>query len=227
MAKACGLSPSSVRRIWRAVTVHPHHAERLKLFKDPLCVERVLDIVGLYIGPQDKVLALCVDEKMQAPALVRRQPIPRYDTSSLLEVLEPRAMHLPVHPEVVAAMEAYYRSLRFPAFLSAIDDAVPEDLAVHLVLDKYPRGKIPMGGKRRRFHLHVTPKGASWAKLFEHWFAVPSRVRRGSAPSRKRLEITAVKYRWEQDSRAEPFVWTKTADEVLASIGRMAAPLSR
>lgn len=235
MAKACGLSQSSVGRIWRAFALQPHRAETFKLSKDPLFIEKVRDIVGLYLDPPDKAMVLCVDEKSQIQALDRTQPLlpmrpgqaerrthdyTRHGTTSLFAALDVKA------GTIIGDCHARHRSLEFRKFLNTIDDAVPKDLELHLILDNYGTHKTPMIHrwliKRPRFHLHFTPTGASWINLVERWFAslTEKQVRRGSYRSTKQLEATIRNYIRMNNEDPKPFVWTKTADEILASIAR-------
>jgi transposase len=235
MAKACGLSQSSVSRIWRAFALQPHRTETFKLSKDPLFIEKVRDIVGLYLNPPDKALVLCVDEKSQIQALDRTQPLlpmrpgqverrthdyVRHGTTSLFAALDVKT------GTIIGDCHARHRSLEFRSFLSTIDDAVPKNLDLHLVLDNYGTHKTPMIHrwllKRPRFHLHFTPTGASWINLVERWFATltEKQVRRGSYRSTKQLIDTIRDYIRSNNQEPKPFVWTKTADEILASIAR-------
>jgi transposase len=235
MAKASGMSQSSVSRIWRAFVLQPHRSETFKLSKDPLFIEKVRDIVGLYLHPPDKALVLCVDEKSQIQALDRTQPLlpmrpgqaerrthdyVRHGTTSLFAALDVKT------GTVIGDCHERHRSVEFRKFLSRIDDAVPDDLDLHLILDNYGTHKTPMIHrwliKRPRFHLHFTPTGASWINLVERWFAAltEKRVRRGSYRSTKQLENTIRDYIRINNEDPKPFVWTKTADEILATIAR-------
>lgn len=235
MAQACGLSQSSVSRIWRAFALQPHRTETFKLSKDPLFIEKVRDIVGLYLNPPDKALVLCVDEKSQIQALDRTQPLlpmrpgqverrthdyVRHGTTSLFAALDVKT------GTIIGDCHARHRSLEFRSFLSTIDDAVPKGLDLHLVLDNYGTHKTPMIHrwlvKRPRFHLHFTPTGASWINLVERWFATltEKQVRRGSYRSTKQLIDAIRDYIGSNNQNPKPFVWTKTADEILASIAR-------
>jgi transposase len=235
MAKACGLSQSAVSRIWRAFALQPHRAETFKLSKDPLFIEKVRDIVGLYLNPPDKAMVLCVDEKSQIQALDRTQPLlpmrpgqaerrthdyKRHGTTSLFAALDVKT------GKVIGDCHARHRSQEFRKFLNTIDAAVPADLELHLILDNYGTHKTPSIHrwlvKRPRFHLHFTPTGASWINLVERWFATltEKRVRRGSYRSTKQLEQTIRDFIRLHNEDPKPFVWTKTADEILASIAR-------
>jgi transposase len=235
MAEACGLSQSSVSRIWRAFALQPHRAETFKLSKDPLFIEKVRDIVGLYLHPPERALVLCVDEKSQIQALDRTQPLlpmrlaqperrthdyARHGTTSLFAALDVKT------GTVIGDCHARHRSLEFRNFLRTIDDAVPKDLDLHLILDNYGTHKTPLIHrwlvKRPRFHLHFTPTGASWINLVERWFATltEKKVRRGSYRSTRQLEATIRDYINLNNEHPKPFIWTKTADDILASIAR-------
>ena len=241
MAKTCGLSQSSVSRIWRAFVLQPHRTETFKLSKDPLFIEKVRDIVGLYLNPPDKALVLCVDEKSQIQALDRTQPLlplrpgqverrthdyVRHGTTSLFAALDVKT------GTVIGDCHARHRSLEFRSFLSTIDDAVPKGFDLHLVLDNYGTHKTPLIHrwlvKRPRFHLHFTPTGASWINLVERWFAAltEKQVRRGTYHSTKQLTDTIREYIRSNNQNPKPFVWTKTADEILASIARFCRRIS-
>ncbi len=235
MAKACGLSQSSVSRIWRAFALQPHRAETFKLSKDPLFIEKVRDIVGLYLNPPDRALVLCVDEKSQIQALDRTQPLlpmrpgqverrthdyTRHGTTSLFAALDVKT------GTVIGDCHSRHRSREFRKFLDRIDTDVPTQLELHLILDNYGTHKTPMIhrwlAKRPRFHLHFTPTGASWINLVERWFGTltEKRVRRGNFRSTKELKQTIQDYILLNNDNPKPFIWTKTADEILASIAR-------
>ncbi len=235
MARACGLSHTSVRRIWRAFALAPHRSETFKLSKDPLFIEKVRDIVGLYLNPPDKALVLCVDEKAQIQALDRSQPVlpmrpgqserrshdyTRHGTTSLFAALETNS------GRIIGQLHRRHRSVEFRKFLDRIDQAVPESLDVHLILDNYGTHKSPTIQrwllKRPRFHLHFTPTGASWINLVERWFALltEKQIRRGIFRSARELETTIRNYLDTYNEHPKPFIWTKTADEILASVAR-------
>lgn len=235
MARACGLSHTSVRRIWRAFALAPHRSETFKLSKDPLFIEKVRDIVGLYLNPPTKALVLCVDEKAQIQALDRSQPVlpmrpgqserrshdyTRHGTTSLFAALELKS------GRIIGELHRRHRSVEFRKFLDRIDQAVPESLDVHLILDNYGTHKSPTIQrwllKRPRFHLHFTPTGASWINLVERWFALltEKQIRRGIFRSTRELETTIRDYVQIYNDHPKPFIWTKTADEILASLAR-------
>jgi transposase len=241
MAKASGLSPSAIGRIWRAFALQPHRTETFKLSKDPLFVEKVRDIVGLYLNPPDKALVLCVDEKSQIQALDRTQPVlplrpgqverrthdyTRYGTTSLFAALDVKT------GAVIGECYPQHRAREFRKFLEVIDGAVPDDLDVHLILDNYATHKTPLIRrwlvKRPRYHLHFTPTSASWINLVERWFATltDKQIRRGSHRSPRELIAAIKRHLAVTNETPKPFVWTKGADEILASVARFCHRIS-
>jgi transposase len=235
MARRAGMSQTAVSRIWRAFGLRPHRAETFKLSSDPAFVEKVRDIVGLYLSPPDRALVLCVDEKPQiqaaqgtAPALPlrpgqaerRTHDWRRHGTLDLFAALDVKA------GTVIGACERRHRSVEFRAFLDRVERIVPPDVEVHLVLDNLKTHKArPVHDwlvKRPRFHLHFTPTSASWLNLVECWFALLSRRRleRGAFTSTANLEAAIHAYIAETNADPKPFVWTKTADDILASVAR-------
>lgn len=241
MARRCALSQSAVSRIWRAFALQPHRAETFQLSKDPLFIEKVRDIVGLYLHPPEKALVLCVDEKTQIQALDRSQPLlpmrpgqaerrthdyVRHGTTSLFAALEVKS------GRVVGDFHARHRSVEFRKFLDRIEAAVPGALDVHLILDNYGTHKTPLIhrwlARHPRFHVHFTPTRASWLNLVERWFAAltEKQIRRGVHRSTRELEDAIRRYIETTNARPKPFVWTKTADEILASVGRFCKLIS-
>ena len=241
LAKRCGLSQSAVSRIWRAFALQPHRAETFQLSKDPLFIEKVRDIVGLYLHPPDKALVLCVDEKTQIQALDRSQPLlpmrpgqaerrthdyVRHGTTSLFAALEVKS------GRVVGDFHARHRSVEFRKFLDRIETAVPRELDVHLILDNYGTHKTPLIhrwlARHPRFHVHFTPTSASWLNLVERWFAAltEKQIRRGVHRSTRELEEAIRRYIETTNHRPKPFRWTKTADEILASVSRFCKRIS-
>ena len=235
LAAACGLSRSSIHRVWRAFALAPHRSESFKLSKDPLFIDKVRDIVGLYMDPPDKALVLCVDEKSQIQALDRSQPIlplrpgqaerrahdyKRHGTTSLFAALDTKT------GKVIGQLNRRHRSIEFRKFLDKIDTAVPPELDVHLILDNYGTHKTATIHrwllKRPRFHLHFTPTGASWLNLVERWFGLLTQrqLRRGVFRSTRNLETTIRHYIDNHNQEPNPFIWTKTADEILDSVAR-------
>ena len=233
MAKQVGLSQTAVSRIWRAFGLQPHRSETFKLSKDPLFVEKVRDVVGLYLDPPERALVLCVDEKSQIQALDRSQPIlpllpgvpqrashdyKRAGTTSLFAALDVAS------GKVIGSLHARHRAIEFKKFLQQIDRAVPAELDVHLILDNYSTHKTPAVRRwlaaHPRFVLHFTPTGASWLNLVERWFSelTTKKLRRGAHRSTRQLnaDIRAWVDHWNDDPK--PFVWTKTAEQILDSL---------
>lgn len=235
MAKSVGISRASVNRIWRAFALQPHRSETFKLSTDPLFVQKVRDIVGLYLDPPTKALVLCVDEKSQIQALDRTQRmlplgpgVPerrthdyvRHGTTSLFAALDVTS------GRVIGALHRRHRSVEFRAFLETIDAAVPKALDVHLILDNYGTHKTPAIRRwllrHPRYHLHFTPTGSSWINLVERWFATltEKQIRRGAHRSTRELEDAIRRYLKLHNDDPKPFVWTKTADQILDSLAR-------
>jgi transposase len=235
MAKASGLSQSTVGRIWRAFGLQPHRSETFKLSKDPLFIEKVRDIVGLYLNPPQRALVLCVDEKSQVQALDRSQPLlpmrpgqaerrthdyVRHGTTSLFAALNVKS------GEVIGECHRRHRATEFRKFLDTIDANVPPGLDIHLILDNYSTHKTALIqrwlAKRPRYHLHFTPTSASWLNLVERWFLTltEKQLRRGVHRSTRELETAIMRYLDETNKDPRPFLWTKTADEILASLAR-------
>jgi transposase len=235
MAAKAGMSQSAISRIWRAFALQPHRTETFKLSNDPLFVEKVRDIVGLYLDPPDKALVLCVDEKSQIQALDRTQPLlpmrpgqaerrshdyVRHGTTTLFAALDVKT------GKIVGECYRRHRATEFRRFLDRIDAAVPDDLDVHLILDNYTTHKTAAIrrwlAKRPRFHVHFTPTYASWINLVERWFGelTDKQIRRGVHRSTRRLEEAIRGYIAAKNEAPKPFIWTKTADEILASVAR-------
>jgi transposase len=241
MAAKAGLSQTAISRIWRAFSLQPHRSETFKLSKDPLFVEKVRDIVGLYLDPPDKALVLCVDEKSQIQALDRPQPLlpmrpgqverrthdyVRHGTTSLFAALEVKS------GKVIGQCHRRHRAIEFRKFLDRIDAEVPRGFDVHLILDNYGTHKAPLIrrwlARHPRFHLHFTPTGASWMNLVERWFATltEKQIRRGTHRSTRELEAAIANYLAMDNEHPKPLIWTKTADEILASIARFCHRIS-
>jgi len=237
MAKNTGLSRMAISRIWRAFGLQPHRTESFKLSPDPLLIEKVRDIVGLYMNPPDHALVICVDEKSQIQALDRTQPLlplrpgqverrthdyERHGTTSLFAALELRTSR------IIGQLRRRHRSQEFRKFLGTIEAHVPAGLDVHIVMDNYGTHKTAMirnwFAKRPRFHVHFTPTYGSWLNLVERWFAeiTNKRIRRGIFRSVKELESAIREYIDVHNEDPKPFVWTRTADQILASIARFA-----
>jgi transposase len=241
LARTCGLSQSAVSRVWRAFALQPHRSETFKLSRDPLFIEKVRDIVGLYLHPPDKALVLCVDEKSQIQALDRTQPLlpmrpgqverrthdyVRHGTTSLFAALNVKS------GIVIGQCHRRHRALEFRKFLRRIDAAAPAALDLHLILDNYGTHKTPLIRRwlvrHPRFHLHFTPTSASWINLVERWFAMltDKQIRRGVHRSTRELEAAVLNYINMHNTQPKPFVWTKTADEILASVSRFCQRIS-
>jgi transposase len=236
MAERSGLSPSSIGRIWRAFELKPHRAETFKLSNDPLFVDKVFDVVGLYLNPPEAAAVLCVDEKSQVQALARSQPafpmmpgMPekrthdyvRHGTTSLFAAFNT------ADGTVISSMHRRHRTIEFKKFLTKIDTEVPAELDVHLVCDNYGTHKSPAIKKwllaHPRFHVHYTPTYSSWINQVERWFAylTDDLLRRSDHRSVQALErdIRAWVKAWNDNPK--PFLWTKTAEQILNSLGRL------
>jgi transposase len=237
MAKATGFSHMTVSRVWHAFGLQPHRTETFKLSPDPQLVEKVRDIVGLYMNPPDHAVVLCVDEKSQIQALDRTAPLlpmrpgqverrthdyKRHGTTSLFAALDVKT------GKVVGEMHRRHRSIEFRKFLDRIDASVPSKLDVHIILDNYGTHKTPLIhawlAKRPRFYVHFTPTYGSWLNLVERWFAelTTKQIRRGAHRSVAELERAIQEFLDVHNEQPKPFVWTKSADDILASIARFA-----
>lgn len=235
MAQACGLNQTAVSRIWRAFALQPHRSESFKLSKDPLFIDKVRDIVGLYMDPPDHALVLCVDEKSQIQALERTAPLlllrpgqaerrardyKRHGTTSLFAALDAKT------GAVLGQTYRRHRSQEFRQFLDRIERSVPAGLDVHLIVDNYATHKTASIRrwllKRPRFHMHFTPSSASWLNLVERWFAAltEKQIRRNSFRSTRELEQSIQAFLDVHNAQPKPFVWTKTADDILTSLAR-------
>jgi transposase len=237
MAQATGLSRMTISRIWHAFGLQPHRSETFKLSPDPLLIDKVRDIVGLYINPPAHAVVLCVDEKAQIQALDRTAPLlplqpgqvarhthdyTRHGTTSLFAALDVKT------GKVVGETHRRHRSREFRQCLDRLDARVPADLDVHVVMDNYGTHKTPLirawFAKRPRFHAHFTPTYGSWLNLVERWFAelTNKQLRRGVHRSVRALETAIRDFIEAHNTTGKPFVWAKTADEILASIARFA-----
>lgn len=235
LAKKTGLSHVSIHRIWRAFSLAPHRSETFKLSKAPLFIDKVRDIVGLYLAPPDRALVLCVDEKSQIQPLDRTAPLlpmrpgqierrthdyVRHGTTSLFAALDTRT------GKVIGQTQHRHRSEEFRKFLDTIEDNVPAELDIHMILDNYGTHKTALIrnwlAKRPRFHLHFTPTSASWLNLVERWFAAltDKQLRRGVHRSTKELETAIRTFIQKHNQDPKPFVWHKTADQILDSVAR-------
>ena len=235
MARASGLSVSTVQRIWRAFGLRPHRLETFKLSTDPDFVAKVRDVVGLYMAPPDRALVLCVDEKSQIQALDRSQPMPpmrpgqparrshdykRHGTTSLFAALDVAT------GRVIGKCYPRHRAAEFRRFLDEIEAAVPAALDVHLVMDNYATHKTQLVRdwllKRPRWHVHLTPTSASWINQVERFFAAltDTRIRRGVHRSVADLEAAIAGFIEQHNAAPKPFRWTTSATDILASLER-------
>src|SRR5712692_1501577 len=237
LAQATGLSRMTISRIWRAFGLQPHRSETFKLSPDPLLIEKIRDIVGLYMNPPDHAVVFCVDEKLQIQALDRTQPLlplrpgqverrthdyQRHGTTTLFAALNAKTS------EVITQFHQRHRSAQFRAFLDLIEAQVPRRLDVHIIMDNYSTHKTPLiknwFANRPRFHVHFTPTYGSWMSLVERWFAelTNKQLRRGAYGSVTQLKAAIQEFIDAHQANPKPFVWTKTADDILASIARFA-----
>jgi transposase len=235
MAKASGLSVSSVQRIWRAFGLQPHRMETFKLSTDPNFVAKVRDVVGLYVSPPEHAIVLCVDEKSQIQALDRSQPMlpmrpgqparrshdyTRHGTTSLFAALDIAT------GKIIGKCYGRHRAAEFRKFLDEIEAAVPRDLDVHLVMDNYATHKTPLIrkwlAKRPRWHVHLTPTSSSWLNQVERFFALltDKKIRRGIYRSVAALRGDIASFIECHNADPKPFRWTKSADDILASVER-------
>lgn len=231
-----GLSRSTVHRYISLFGLQPHRSKTFKLSTDPFFVEKVRDIVGLYMSPPENALVLCVDEKSQCQALERTQPVlpmglgyvegithdyVRHGTTTLFAALDVAS------GEVITQCKKRHRHQEFLAFLNHIDRNVPGDLDIHMVCDNYATHKHPKVrawlAKRPRYHIHFTPTYASWLNQVERWFGLVTQqaIRRGSFRSVPDLVGRIKQYTEHYNLTARPFVWTATADSIIAKIERL------
>jgi transposase len=235
MAKASGLSVSTVHRIWNAFSLQPHRSETFKLSTDPQFVEKVRDIVGLYLDPPERALVLCVDEKSQIQALDRTQPLlpmrpgqaerrthdyERHGVTTLFAALDIKA------GTIVGKCMPRHRAREFRKFLDEVERNVPVNLDIHVVMDNASSHKTKLirswFAKRRRWHVHFTPTSSSWINQVERFFALLSeqQIKRGVHRSTAELEAAINAYIKTRNADPKPFRWTKSADDILASIER-------
>jgi transposase len=238
MAKASGLSQTAISRIWRAFNLQPHRTENFKLSTDPLFIDKVRDVVGLYMSPPDNAIVLCVDEKSQVQALDRTQPLlpmepcrperqthdyARYGTTSLFAALNVAT------GQVIGRCHQRHRHQEFLKFLDQIDQAVPEEpgVEIHLVMDNYATHKTPRVqrwfARRPRYHVHFTPTSASWLNQVERFFAeiTEKRIRRGAFRSVRTLEKAILEYLDHHNQNSKPFKWTADADLILKRVANV------
>lgn len=235
MAKHSGLSQSTIGRIWKAFGLAPHRTETFSLSTDPNFIEKVRDVVGLYMSPPANAVVFCVDEKSNTQALERRQPLlpmrpgqaergthtyRRHGTTSLFAALEVAT------GKVIGRCYKRHRTREFIRFLREIDNAVPEELEIHVIMDNLKTHKSAEAqrwfAKHPRFHVHFTPTYSSWLNQVERWFALltEKQIKRGSHRSVAELEAAIYEFIEASNDDPRPFVWTKTADQILDSIRR-------
>jgi len=236
-----GISKSTVHRVFQAFAVQPHRSRNFKLSTDPFFIEKTRDIVGLYLNPPDHALVLCVDEKSQIQALNRTQPVlpmglgyvegithdyVRHGTTTLFAALDVAT------GAVFTECKPRHRHQEFLSFLRSLDACVPAQLDVHLVVDNYATHKHPKVrtwlAQRPRFHMHYTPTYSSWLNQVERWFGLITQraIRRGSFRSVKELVQKIDDFVQHYNRKQRPFVWTATADSILAKIARLCSRIS-
>ncbi len=235
MAQATGLNQTAISRIWRAFSLQPQRQENFKLSRDPLFIDKVRDVVGLYLHPPDRAMVLCVDEKSQIQALQRSAPLLplgpgqaerrahdylRHGTTSLFAALDTKT------GKVISQLQRRHRSLEFRKFLDTIEANVPPALEVHLVMDNYATHKTAAIQRwmvrHPRFHVHFTPTSASWLNQVEGFFAAltEKQIRRGSFRSTRQLETAIRNYLDHHNAQPKPFVWSKSADDILNALAK-------
>jgi transposase len=241
MAERSGLSKSTIGRIWRKFDLKPHQADTFKLSNDPLFVEKVVDIAGLYLNPPERAVVLCTDEKSQIQALQRSAPVlpmmpgmPERRTHDYLRngVTTLFAAFDTATGEVISSIHRRHRAAEFKKFLTKIDKTVPANLDVHLICDNYGTHKTPAIqawlAKHPRFHMHFTPTYSSWINQVERWFGflTDKKIRRGTHTSVQALEADIRDWIADWNSHPRPFIWTKTGEEILESLGRFCQRIS-
>ena len=241
LAEETGVSKSTVQRIWSAFGLQPHRRKYFQLSNDPFFVEKVRDIVGLYLNPPDKALVLCVDEKSNIQALDRMQPVLpmgmgylegvthhyiRNGTTTLFAALDVAT------GKVMAQCKSRHRHQEFLQFLRHIEANVPKELDVHLVVDNYAthkHKKVKLWlAQRPRFHVHYTPTYSSWLNQVERWFGIITQraIRRGTFRSVKDLVVKIDNFVANYNQNTQPFTWTATADSILQKLGRLMKVIS-
>ena len=241
MAKICGISKASVQRIWSAHGLKPHLVKTFKLSNDPRFIEKLEDVVGLYLSPPEHALVFCIDEKSQIQALDRTQPgLPmkkgragtmthdykRNGTTTLFAALDV------LKGEVIGQCMKRHRHQEFLKFLKVIDRGTPGHLDIHAIADNYATHKHPVVkawlAKNPRFHLHFIPTSSSWLNLVERWFGqiTSERIRRGVFKSVDQLEQAITDYIQHNNANPKPFVWTKSANAIILKVNRGRAALN-
>jgi len=240
MAEAQGISHATVQRIWDAHGLQPHRVKTFKLSRDKRFVEKLTDVVGVYLNPPDKAVVLCVDEKSQIQALDRTQPgLPlkkgrcgtmthdykRNGTTTLFAALNT------LEGTVIGTCYPRHRNIEFRKFLRQIDQSIPPELDIHMILDNYGTHKHPQVqswlGKHPRFHLHFIPTSSSWLNLVERWFRelTDKRIRRGSFSSVPELIVAIQDFIAANNGAPKPFVWTASVEKILAKLSHCKAIL--
>jgi transposase len=235
MAARCGMSQSTITRVWRAFGLKPHLVETFKISSDPFFIEKTKDIVGLYMNPPENAAVFCVDEKSQIQALDRTWPMlpmrpgqverrthdyKRHGTTTLFAALNTATGQL------LGRCHKRHRSIEFRKFLKEIDKNVPSDLEIHLILDNYATHKTKLIHnwllKHPRFQLHFIPTSSSWLNMVERWFAelTNKQIKRGCHRSVQELEAAIESYIALTNHAPKPFVWVKTAEQIIESVGR-------
>jgi transposase len=241
LADATGLSKSTVQRVWNAFGLQPHRQRHFKLSTDPFFIEKVRDIVGLYLNPPDNAMVLCVDEKSQIQALDRTQPLLpmglgyvegvthgyiRHGTTTLFAALDVAT------GQVIAQCKKRHRHQEFLTFLRHLDKNVPENLDLHLIVDNYSTHKHPKIklwlAQRPRYHIHYTPTYSSWLNQVERWFGIITQraIRRGTFRSVHELVEKIDDFVQNYNKKSRPFIWTATADSILEKINRLCEYIS-
>lgn len=241
MAEACGISRDSVQRIWHAFGLQPHRTETFRLSTDPFFVQKVRDVVGLYMSPPENALVLCVDEKSQIQALERSQPVLpmkpgkverrshdyyRHGTLSLFAALDVAS------GKVIGQCRSSHTHKDFLAFLRKIERQAPKELDIHMVLDNYATHKTPAVkrwlARRPRWHLHFIPTHSSWLKQIERWFAkiTQDSIRRGVFRSVPHLKKTIIQYIDAHNENPAPFAWTADAELILGKVAHLCCELA-
>ncbi|MDD5729018.1 MAG: IS630 family transposase [Victivallales bacterium] len=235
-AYKCGISKATVQRVWSAFGIEPHRQKEFKLSNDPFFTEKVRDIVGLYLSPPEKALVLCVDEKSQCQALERTQPVLpmglgyaegvthnyiRHGTTTLFAALDIAS------GKVITKCRERHRHQEFISFLNLIEKNVPDNMAVHVIMDNYcshKHAKVRAWfAKHTRFHVHFTPTYSSWLNQVERWFGIITQkaIRRGSFKSTKELREKIDRFVRNYNKSAQPFTWTATADSIFEKLKRL------
>lgn len=235
MERVTGISATSVQRIWRAFGLQPHRSETFKLSSDPLFIEKVRDVVGLYMDPPERAVVLCVDEKSQIQALDRTSPIlplmpgvperrthdyKRHGTTSLFAALDAAT------GRVIGKCYKRHRAKEFKKFLVEIEAKLPGGLDVHLIMDNYATHKTPAIrawlARRPHWHVHFTPTSASWLNLVERFFGelTDRQIKRGAHRSVKELEDAITRYIEKRNDDPKPFTWSRSADQILDAVKR-------